>query len=143
MTGYLFSHNCGPISWKEARQGGVTLSSSEAEFVAASQAGKEVLYLHALLKRFAYPQMRPTQLWEDIGSCIPMRENPINRERSRHVGVLLYFLRDTVRDGAVKLIKCAGTQNVDDVLTKSCLSQPSTSIAKSCTALHSLCLLSL
>jgi len=30
----------GPISWKAARQGGVTLSSTEAEFVAASQAGK-------------------------------------------------------------------------------------------------------
>ena len=35
---------------------GVTLSSSEAEFVAASQAGQEVLYLRALLKGFAYLQ---------------------------------------------------------------------------------------
>ena len=45
----------GPISWKAARQGGVTLSSTEAEFVAASQAGKEGLYLRALLKGFACP----------------------------------------------------------------------------------------
>ena len=117
------SLNGGPISWKAARQGGVTLSSSEAEFVAASQAGKEILYLRALLKGLACPQTQPTQLWEDNASCILMSENPTNSERSRHVDVRVHFLRDMVRDGAVKLIKCAGTQNVADVdqeLTQAC-----------------------
>ena len=57
MTGYLMVLNGGPISWKASRQGGVTLSSSEAEFVAASQAGQEVLYLRALLEGFAYYSM--------------------------------------------------------------------------------------
>ena len=38
MTGYLFSLNGGAVSWRSSRQGGVTLSSAEAEFVAASQA---------------------------------------------------------------------------------------------------------
>ena len=109
----------GPISWKAAQQGGVTLSSSEAEFVASSQAGKEFLYLRALLKGFACPQTRPTELLEDNASCILMSENPTNCQRSRHVNVRVYFLRDMVRDGAVKLIKCAGTQNVADVRTKS------------------------
>jgi hypothetical protein len=119
VTGYLLSLNGGPISWKAARQGGVTLSSSEAEFVAASQAGKEVLYLRALLKGFACPQARPTEIWEDNASCILMSENPTNRERSRHVDVRVHFLRDMVRDGAVKLVKCAGPKNVADALTKS------------------------
>ncbi len=45
MTGSLMSLNGGPISWKSSRQGGVTLSSSVTEFVAASQAGQEVVYL--------------------------------------------------------------------------------------------------
>ena len=76
MTGYLLSLNGGPIAWKAARQGGVTLSSSEAEFIAASQAGKEVLYLRALLKGFACPQTKPTETWEDNDSCILMSENP-------------------------------------------------------------------
>jgi hypothetical protein len=46
MTGYLMSLNGGAISWRSSRQGGVTLSSSEAEFVAASQSGQGVVYLH-------------------------------------------------------------------------------------------------
>jgi len=119
MTGYLMVLNVGPISSKASRQGGVTLSSSEAEFVAASQAGQEVLYLRALLKGFAYLQHGPSEIWEDNASCILMSENPTNRERSRHVDVRVHFLRDMVRDGSVNLIKCAGTQNVADALTKS------------------------
>ena len=39
VTGYLMVLNDGPISWKASRQGGVMFSSSEAEFVTASQAG--------------------------------------------------------------------------------------------------------
>ena len=119
MTGYLMSLNGGVISWRSSRQGGVTLSSSEAEFVAASQAGQEVVYLRELLKGFGHPQKKPTEIWEDNASCIMMSENPTNRDRSRHVDVKVHYLRDLVRDGHVKLVKCAGTQNVSDALTKS------------------------
>jgi hypothetical protein len=48
-----------------------------------------------------------------------MSENPTNRDRSRHVDVKVHYLRDLVRDGHVKLVKCADTQNVSDALTKS------------------------
>jgi len=82
--------------------------------------GQEVLYLRALLKGFAYLHHGPTEIWEDNASCILMSENPTNLviiiiiiiiERSRHVDVRVHFLRDMVRDGSVKLIKCAGTQD--------------------------------
>ena len=74
-----------------------------------------------------------------------MSENPTNRERSRHVDVRVHFLRDMVRDGAVKLIKCAGTQNVADALTKS-LPKPAFHKHRELLhgmALHSISLLSL
>jgi hypothetical protein len=48
-----------------------------------------------------------------------MSENPTNHDRSRHVDVKVHYLRDLVRDGHLKLVKCAGTQNVSDTLTKS------------------------
>jgi hypothetical protein len=79
MTGFLMSLNGGTISWKSSRQGGVTLSSSEAEFVAASQAGQEVVYLRALLRGFGYPQVGATEILEDNASYIMMSENPNNR----------------------------------------------------------------
>jgi hypothetical protein len=54
MTGYLFSLNGGAVSWRSSRQGGVTLSSAEAEFVSASQAGQEAVYLRAVLRGFNF-----------------------------------------------------------------------------------------
>ena len=119
MTGYLFSLNGGAVSWRSSRQGGVTLSSAEAEFVAASQAGQEAIYLRALLRGFNFRQVGATEIWEDNASCIMMSENPANRERTRHVDTRVHYLRELVRDGHVKLLKCAGPQNVADALTKS------------------------
>jgi hypothetical protein len=126
MTGYLVSLNGGAISWRSSRQGGVTLSSSEAEFVAASWT--EVAYLCVLLRGFGYTQKKPREIWEDNASYVMMSKNPTNRDRSRRVDVKVHYLRDLVRDGHVKLVKCAGTQNVSDALTKS-LARPNTKVA--------------
>ncbi len=56
--------NSGPISWKSSRQGGVTLSSSEAKFVATSQAGQEFVCLRALLRGLGCPEAGATSIWE-------------------------------------------------------------------------------
>jgi len=48
-----------------------------------------------------------------------MSENPVNRDRSRHVDVKFHFLRKRVRAGEIKLYKCWGPLNVADALTKS------------------------
>ena len=68
------------------------------------------MYLCALLRGFGYPQRGATEIaaeiWEDYASCIMMNENPTNPDRSRHVDVKVHFLRDLVRDGHIKLVKC-------------------------------------
>ena len=76
------------------------MSSSEAEFVAANQAGQGVY------------TKGPTEIWEDNASCIMMSENLTNRDGSTHVDVKFHFLRNLIRDGHLKLVKCAGTQDV-------------------------------
>ena len=118
VTGYILSLNNGPISWKARRQECVTLSSAEAEFVAASLCGQEALYIRALLRGFGFEQTHPTRVYEDNASCIAMSHNPVKPERSRHIDIKKYFLRDLVRDKVVKLFKCPGTENVADALTK-------------------------
>ena len=47
-----------------------------------------------------------------------MSKNPANRECTRHVDTRVHYLQELVRDGHVKLLKCAGPQNVADALTK-------------------------
>ena len=118
VTGYVLSLNNGPISWKARRQECVTLSSAEAEFVAASICAQEVIYVRSLLEGFGVKQSGPTHIYEDNQSCIAMSHNPVKPDRSRHIDTRKYFLRDLVRDKVVKLRHCPGTEMVADPLTK-------------------------
>jgi len=63
------------------------LCSSEAEYVAASAVAQENAYLCTLLPGFDHPPLGPTCVWEDNAACILTSENPVNRDRSRHVDV--------------------------------------------------------
>ena len=115
--------NGGPISWKSRHQDNVSLSTSEAEFVAASQAGQEALYLRETLKDFGYQQKNSTEMYEDNLACVAMSENLVRRKFSRHIDIRGYFVRKLVKAGFVKLIPLRTHKMVADALTKS-LSSP-------------------
>jgi hypothetical protein len=78
-SGYILMLNGGAISWKSRRQDSqsVSLSTSEAEFVGASQCGQEFVYLREILRDFAVPQLAPTDVDEDNLACVAMSENPV------------------------------------------------------------------
>ena len=103
-TGYVLMFNGGAVSWKSRRQDSVSLSTSEAEFVAASQCGQEVLYLREILLDFHQPQTSPTTVYEDNLACITMSENAVRRKYSRHIDIRRYFVRELVAGGVLKLV---------------------------------------
>ena len=92
-TGYIIMMNGRTISWKSHRQDNVSLSTSEAEFVAASQAGQQVIYLHETLRVFGHQQIKPTEIYEDNLACVAISENQARREFSRHIDIRRYFVR--------------------------------------------------
>ena len=117
-SGYVLSLNGAPVSWKAKRQASVALSSAEAEFVAASLCGKEVVYIRAVMRGMGQEQLKPTILWEDNQACIDMAANPVHRERSRHIDVKVHNVRELQDEGVLKLKKVDGEDNVADALTK-------------------------
>jgi hypothetical protein len=79
-TGYVIMMNGGPISWKSVKHKSVFLSTAESEWYAASEAGKELLYLRIIMREFGFPQLVPMYLYEDSRAVIAMAENPSNRK---------------------------------------------------------------
>ena len=118
-TGYVLMLTGGAISWKSRRQDCVSLSTSEAEYVAASQCGQEVLYLREILRDFGFVQTIPTEVYEDNLACVAMSENPVRRKFSRHIDIRYYFVRDLVAHGVMKLVPLRTHNMVADQLTKS------------------------
>jgi len=76
--------NGGPIFWESRLQHNVSLSTSETEFVAASQAGQEAIYLRETLTDFGFSQNKATLLYEDNLACVAMSENPVRRRQEGH-----------------------------------------------------------
>ena len=79
-TGYIIMLNGGAVSWKSRRQDCVSLSTSEAEYVAAGQCGQEVYYMREILRDFGYAQTAPTHIYQDNLACVAMSENPVRRK---------------------------------------------------------------
>jgi hypothetical protein len=83
-TGYIIMLNGGAVSWKSRRQDCVFPSTSEAEYVAASQCGQEVYYMREILRDFEYAQTAPTHIYEDNLACVAMSENPSSQVLPPH-----------------------------------------------------------
>ena len=129
--GYILMMNDGPISWKSHRQDNVSLSTSEAEFVAASQAGQEALYVRETLKDFDYQQQNATEIYEDNLACAAMSENLVRRNFSHHIDIHRYFVRELVKAGFIKLIPPCTHKTVAIPLPSLCLHPHSSATAAS------------
>jgi hypothetical protein len=118
-TGYALMLTGGAVSWKSRRQDCVSLSTSEAEYVAVSQCGQEVIYLREVLRNFSFTPIGPIRLYEDNLACVAMSENPVRRNYSRHIDIRRYFVRDLVAQQVIKLVPLRTGLMVADALTKS------------------------
>jgi hypothetical protein len=87
--------------------------------MAASEVGKEILYLRVILRDAGYTQTAPTNIYEDNLACIAMSTNPVRRKSSRHVDIRVHFCRELYVAGVMKLIPLRTHLMVADVLTKS------------------------
>ncbi len=69
----------------------MSLRTTEAEWYAASEAGKEIIYLRRILSDFSYDQVAARELYEGSRAVITaMADNPINRKGSRLIHTLVH-----------------------------------------------------
>ena len=104
-TGFVLMFNDGPISWKSRRQDSVALSTSEAEYMTASEGGKKVVYIRVILQDFGFPQKGPTNPHEDNLASVVMSTNPVRRKYSRHIDIRRHYVRELALACLIKLVR--------------------------------------
>jgi hypothetical protein len=117
-TGYAFYVGDGCVSWNSKRQPTVALSTAEAEYMAATQATKEALWLKQLLNELGFTQSQAIRIHSDNQGCIALTKNPAYHSRTKHIDIRHHFIRDSVEAGDIELQYCATDDMVADVLTK-------------------------
>ena len=98
------------------RQAVVALSTTKAEYMAATHASKEVVWLQRLCLGIGSIQ-RGVRLDCDIQSAIFLEKNPAYHAKTKHIDVQYRFVRDMVEDKKVLLEKVDTVKNVVDSLT--------------------------
>ena len=93
-----------PVSWHSHGQKSVTLSTTEAEYVACSEVVKEVLFILQLLRHIQVKIQLPIRVHVDNIGAIFLAENQNSSDRTKHVDNRYHFVRQYIKDGTV-LIK--------------------------------------
>jgi len=135
-TGNIFIINGGPVAWSSQRQRCVSLSTTEAEYVAASTATKEIAWLRNLLNDIGCCQHQPTPLLCDNQSAIRLVRNPEFHQRTKHIDVKFHYIRNMQEEGAVNILYVDTSNQLADALTKA-LTQPMFVKFKSCIGMSS------
>ena len=118
VTGFcIFVQGC-PISWKSKGQKTVTLSSSEAELMALSEATKELRFIYEIMKDMGVKVKLPIICRVDNIGAIFIAENASATPKSKHIDTRAKFVTQFISDGFLKVLFVKTTENASDIFTK-------------------------
>lgn len=117
-SGYAFILGGAAVSWMSRKQQIVTLSSTEAEYVAATECAKHILWMRRVLEFLHFPQKTATKLLCDNSSTLKLAKNPVLHGRTKHIDVKFFFLRDLCDGIDIEIDKCRSEDNYADIFTK-------------------------
>lgn len=117
-TGFVFMLGTGPISWCSRKQKTVALSTTESEYIAASESIKELIWLQMLFKEFFDSGDGIPLLSSDNQSAIKLIKNPEFHKRTKHIDIKYHFIRKKFSNGLFELQYVSTTDQVADILTK-------------------------
>jgi hypothetical protein len=129
--GYRFTVGSGIISWSSRRQATVAGSSMEAEYIAASEASREALWLQSLLHELHLSPSSATSIvlggsfddsatpiFCDNNGAITLAFDQAFHAHVKHVDIRYHFIQEQVEPSRVTMKRVSSADNVADIFTK-------------------------
>lgn len=117
-SGYVFHMGSGAISWASKKQSIVALSTAEAEYVAATAAACQAVWMRRMLRSLGQEQAKATVIFCDNSSAIALSKNSVFHKRTKHIDTRFHYIRELVSNGEIVLEHCRTQEQVADILTK-------------------------
>jgi hypothetical protein len=115
-TGTLFFLGKSLVSWQPLKQRVVALSSCEAEYIAATTAATQAIWMARLLGELLGREPEVVELKVDSKSALALARNSVFHEHSKHIDLRYHFIRNCLAEGTVS---ATYINTVDaDILTK-------------------------
>ena len=118
VTGFIIFFSTSPISWTAKKQKLVTLSSTEAEFVALCDVTREILWLQPLLEDFQTQNVRKnTIILEDDIPAINLAQNEQTKGITKHILIKASFVYQNIQFGNIHIEHIGSSNNLADCLS--------------------------
>ena len=88
------------VSWISKKQNSISLSTAEAEYIAAGSCCTQLLWMQKLLYDYGISQEHLT-IYCDNTSAINISKNPIQHSQTKHIEIPHHFIRELVIDGTL------------------------------------------
>jgi len=119
---YIFTLCGRSIAWTSKKQQSISTSTTEAEYVALCQTGKQAVWYSRLLQDIGYSKYLENSFTVPIlcdnQSAMALSENPENHSRSKHIDVQFHYICQLVVYNKIKVNYCPTSHMVADALTK-------------------------
>jgi len=117
--GYVFKAYNGPVSWKSYKQKTVSLSTTEAEYVACSEAAREAQWLAKLHMDIVGNLEPPLPIFTDSNGVLKnILAAGYGKSRNKHIDVKLHLCRDLHASGNLEFSRVSTDDNLADITTK-------------------------
>jgi hypothetical protein len=117
-TGALFFLDKSLVSWQSLKQRVVALSSCETEYIAATIAATQAIWMARLLGELLGREPEVAELNVDSKSALALARNPVFHERSKHINLRYHFIRNCLAEGTVSATYINTVDQLADILTK-------------------------
>ena len=123
ISGYFTFVGGNFVTWKSKKHNVLARSSAEAKFRSMALGLCEALWLKLLLQDLGYLSRQPIQLFCDNKVACDIAHNLVQHDRTKHVEVDRFFIKEKLDDKIVELPKIRSEDQLADILTKAVSSQ--------------------
>jgi hypothetical protein len=118
VSGHVITIGGATVAWKSNRQRSIALSSTEAEYMSASEIAREITWLRYLLKELGYEQNDPTAICQDNTGAIGWIQGTGQFRRNKHIDIRIHHIRELCENKTIETRFVPTQEMMADVMTK-------------------------
>ena len=117
-SGHIFFLGGMAISRSSQKQSIVALSSCEAEYIAATAAACQALWIKCLISELKCEEQMTVKLMVDNQSATTLSKNPVHHNRTKHIDTRYHFIRQCIEDKNIEIVFIRTKNQLADIFTK-------------------------
>jgi hypothetical protein len=112
------------VAWLNKKQGSISLSTTEVEYIASATCCTQILWMIQTLADLKVTYTNPIPIHCDKTNAISVSKNPVLHSKTKHIQIKYHFVKEQVTNIIVQLNYIPSTEQIADIFTKPLATTP-------------------